>query len=338
MTSKSYPAYNSAFSNLLLKCEEFGIKVEPKFLMCDFELGLRKALRKCFPTSTIAGCYFHYCKALWSYAGSHSLTTAERLQDSIKLVTFLKILAHIEIKDRKELYDDLSSIFKKKDPKFTDMLNYYKNNWLNTFYVESVNVGEEDNTTLLARTNNVCEFYNHRLNQKVAIANPRLSILVNCLLDEELILREFLTKSTVNVPIEPIIPDSFSVKEDELPIGSISKLLEKKKSLGYNLRSIMKDHNFIDECKALVQRCYESVFVSSKEAEEVGTIEENKSVESEGTKNMEQVDDDYDDSNSGKSNFTQNLCKVLEQEKIETENPCIDVLIKVDVSATSSKR
>ena len=120
-------------------------------------------------------------------------------------MTFLKIMAHIEINERKPLFEELCSAFKKKDSKFTNVLNYYKRNWLNTFYVESLDVGEEENSLLIARTNNVCECYNFMLGQKVAITNPRLSILIQCLLEEESRMREYITKCVVNVTIQPPI-------------------------------------------------------------------------------------------------------------------------------------
>ena len=37
---------------------------QPKHIMCDFELGLRSALEVYFPLCTVAGCYFHFCKAV----------------------------------------------------------------------------------------------------------------------------------------------------------------------------------------------------------------------------------------------------------------------------------
>ena len=70
MNSKSYNSYTFVLSNLQLKCEELGVKLAPKYIMFDFETSLRKTIRKCFPESTIAGCYFHYCKALWHYMGA----------------------------------------------------------------------------------------------------------------------------------------------------------------------------------------------------------------------------------------------------------------------------
>lgn len=171
-------------------------------------------------------------------------------------MTFLKIMAHIEINERKPLFEELCSTFKKKDSKFTNVLNYYKRNWLNTFYVESLDVGEEENSLLIARTNNVCECYNFMLGQKVAITNPRLSILIQCLLEEESRMREYITKCVVNVTIQPPIPEGFTVKENELPIASLSKLLQERKTSGYDLRSALKNQRFIEECKILVEKCY----------------------------------------------------------------------------------
>ena len=34
--------------------------------MCNFELGLRKSIKKNFVGCLLQGCYFHFCKAIWA--------------------------------------------------------------------------------------------------------------------------------------------------------------------------------------------------------------------------------------------------------------------------------
>lgn len=160
---------------------------------------------------------------------SHSLTTKDRLHDSIKLATFLKILAHIKIEERDDYFEEVSTLFKTKDKKYVPMLNYYKNTWLKTYYVESMVISTEENQSLITRTNNVCETYNHLLNMRVAITSPRLSILITKLIEEEYCIREYVMKSTVDVSIKSPIPQDFAVSENELPIESLGKLLEEKR-------------------------------------------------------------------------------------------------------------
>ena len=93
---------------------------------------------------------------------------------------------------------------------------------------------------------------------KIAMTSPRLSILVSKLVEEEYIMREFIIKATVNMSIQPPIPREFSVIEDDLPIGSLSKLLEEKRS-SCNFGFVTRDQEFITECKKLVEKCYKVI-------------------------------------------------------------------------------
>ena len=153
MSHKSKAAYEYAFRNLFLICRNLDIKLNPEFIMCDFEAALRKGIIEIFPKAQIVGCYFHYCKALWSYMSHNSLTTKERLNDSIKLMVFLKILAHIEISERKSLFQGIKDLFEKKDKGYKEMLAYYQKNWLNSYFVEPMDIGEgEEDALLIVRT------------------------------------------------------------------------------------------------------------------------------------------------------------------------------------------
>jgi len=321
-----------AFRNLQILCsyKELGINMNPVFIMCDFESALRKALNQCFINAKLAGCYFHYCKALWNYMASHSLTTKERLPNSIKLVTFLKILAHIPIEERVEVFEEICSAFKKQDSKYKEMIDYFERNWLKSYYVESMAPEEENNTSLISRTNNICEFYNHILNQKIGIVSPRLSILVSHLIDEEMQIREYLTKVSVYTSAITLLPQGFTVKEDQLPIGSLTKLLQEKKTSGYNLRSVIKEKEFETECKRLVSRCYEALFLASEDSQDIiEEVDERKEKDQEEERE-ENFNENYRDLN--------NIFVILEKEKDEIENPSIETEDERKLPFKSSKR
>lgn len=44
--------------------EENVFRLEPASLMTDWELGMRNALKICYPHSVLRGCWFHYCNSL----------------------------------------------------------------------------------------------------------------------------------------------------------------------------------------------------------------------------------------------------------------------------------
>jgi len=266
MSHKSYACYQFAFKNLVLIYHAMGYKVKPKYIMCDFEAALRKGLQEYFPSAKIAGCYFHYCKAIWNYMASNGFTSKEMIFNTTKLVTFLKILVHIEAeKDRQEFFKGLKILFSKKDKKYGDVFKYFEKVWLKSYFVEPLKINDDEEFDLIARTNNTCEYYNYSLNQKLKITNPRLSILVTCLLNEEQNIREFISKRTISLDANPPIPKGFVVRDDELPIGSLTKILdEKKRDPTYNLRSLPsrqdQDKEFLIGVQKLVEKCYQTIF------------------------------------------------------------------------------
>jgi len=311
MTHKNILSYRVAFSSLSSLCQELGLTIQPTYIMCDFEAALRSGIRYAFPKAKIAGCYFHYSKAIWHYMASNGLTSKERLHETIKLVTFFKILAHIEIADRKEVFEELTKIFKEKDQRYSKSLDYFKRNWLTTYYVESMKINQEEDFNLINRTNNVCENYNYKLNQKLKITNPRLSILVSYLLDEEFSIREFITKSALNIAVDPPIPNSFAVREDELPIGAITRLLEEKKRADnrYPLKSKLYEKEFLLKVQGLVENCYRIMFMSS-----LNNSDQEENMENQEESKEENQSQEFDE------NYTSRYFSTLEKEKEDFEN------------------
>ena len=60
--SKKPEEYITAFINLLVIANNSKILLSPKFIMTDFESGLRSALKWVFPKATLLGCQFHFVK------------------------------------------------------------------------------------------------------------------------------------------------------------------------------------------------------------------------------------------------------------------------------------
>ena len=71
--------------------------------MCDFELSLRKSIKKNFEGCFLQGCYFHYCKGIWRKIKKYHL-----FKKKLRLKTFIiafALKAYPFIKDKhKEEY------------------------------------------------------------------------------------------------------------------------------------------------------------------------------------------------------------------------------------------
>lgn len=60
MSNRTAESYQAVIEYI----EKNVFKLEPASLMTDWELGMRKALKTCYPNSILRGCWFHYCSSL----------------------------------------------------------------------------------------------------------------------------------------------------------------------------------------------------------------------------------------------------------------------------------
>ena len=64
LAGKSQEVYEELFSQLVVLAPGDFNTFPPNDIMCDFEIGMRKAIELYFPNTVIGGCYFHYNNAL----------------------------------------------------------------------------------------------------------------------------------------------------------------------------------------------------------------------------------------------------------------------------------
>lgn len=60
MSSRKAECYAAVFNFI----DEKIFKLEPSSIMTDWEAGMRKALRSCYPNAMLRGCWYHYCAAI----------------------------------------------------------------------------------------------------------------------------------------------------------------------------------------------------------------------------------------------------------------------------------
>jgi len=100
--TKKKAEYDLAFQNLIFMAKNSGYNLKPQFIMADFEEALRNSLKTAFPEAEILGCQFHFMKALWKKATKIGLKVKERKLQTKTLITFLMILVHSNINERKK--------------------------------------------------------------------------------------------------------------------------------------------------------------------------------------------------------------------------------------------
>lgn len=103
--------------------------------MLDYEKGLRKSLRKCFPQTNLKGCWFHYCQAIRRKISTKfkSIMTSVRSNKAFALL-YHKILA-IPLLPAYGILDVFGSIkhemkLHDKDGNVDKFLQYFEKEWL----------------------------------------------------------------------------------------------------------------------------------------------------------------------------------------------------------------
>ena len=136
MEGKNESLYEAVFSTLMAICNGYNISIKPLKIMSDFESALRNALKQVFPSVELNGCFFHYCQCLWLHASKLGLRAPSRILDTKKLIALLKILPHIDLQDRKDIFSEIKTTYKSKDKPFKDFFSYYQNNWLENYTIK----------------------------------------------------------------------------------------------------------------------------------------------------------------------------------------------------------
>ena len=176
MSNKSERLYTIVLDNVLKILKLFNIDINSitNLMMSDFEIALRNSIKNSFPQAILDGCFFHYSKLLWKYAKRLGLCSKNNLKKTKLFIFLLKIFPYIKLDEKKEYFTEIDEHFK-IDNKYNKFLIYYKNNWLNSSFVNMDVINRDE---YLNRTNNYLESFHHALNNTIESFHPRISYLV----------------------------------------------------------------------------------------------------------------------------------------------------------------
>ena len=98
LTSKNEELYTEAFEHLIRLIQSHtNIKsFDDVKITADFELGLRKSIKKVFRGSLLNGCFFHYCKAIWKKIKALHLFKKENRINTLIIAFILKAYPFIK--------------------------------------------------------------------------------------------------------------------------------------------------------------------------------------------------------------------------------------------------
>ena len=178
LNSKSEEIYNEVFYKIiqLIKYHTNLKSFEDIKIMSDFEIGLRKAIKKNFELCLLDGCYFHYCKAIWKKIKKLNLFKKKLRYNTIIIFFVMKVYPYIKTDKREKYYEKLEIFAENLGDNYIKLLKYFKKYWKDC---ELFNFTNLNNKIIENRTNNICESFHHKLNKKISHFHPKMSFLVD---------------------------------------------------------------------------------------------------------------------------------------------------------------
>lgn len=82
MTNKTHQCYLSVLNYI----EENIFEMEPAEFISDFEGGMRKAIKICYPNSLLRGCWYHFCCAVSRNINQHGLIMLLRTNPNARMI------------------------------------------------------------------------------------------------------------------------------------------------------------------------------------------------------------------------------------------------------------
>jgi hypothetical protein len=138
-----------------------GHQLQPRRVICDFELALKNAIETELPRSRISGCYFHFCQSLWRKVQELGLSRAYTRRRRVKkCIRKCMALGHLPLPLVRNNFRLLTTAREtrrlvRRYPALQEFFQYVERNYINgQFEPRMWNVFERTNDN---RTNNYVE-------------------------------------------------------------------------------------------------------------------------------------------------------------------------------------
>lgn len=143
MTRKTSECYKAVFDFI----ERNLFKLQPNEIITDYENGMRKAIKECWPEVELHGCWFHYCQAIRKRCRKHNLTKLLKKNRSAKIIQkSIMSLPLLPAELIKEGYDCIKKFARKKRQfkRFNALFKYFERYWLkqvpNAYFIYFSNI------------------------------------------------------------------------------------------------------------------------------------------------------------------------------------------------------
>lgn len=178
------------YRTVLCKIKEMQLNIRPQSVLCDFEIGLFKAVKNTFPETKVIGCFFHLGQILWRKIQELRLTEVYRASEVTRLQCKMIIaLAFVPIRDVQFSFEIIAEDFAEE---LQPLLIYWEKNYIGRrllnipprFPIENWNLFDRTLQNL-PRTNNSVEAWHNSFKTSVACHHPAVNKLIDHLKKEQ---------------------------------------------------------------------------------------------------------------------------------------------------------
>jgi len=179
-SSKSKVTYDLLYVNLKISFGAVGLVPRPRSFNVDFELAHMLAIRIHYPNSSIHGCYFHFCHAIYRKVQELGLAPAF-CSSPVFHLWVKKILAcpYLPLDSMEDYFIEDILVFASNNdeirdlPGFDAFADYVTSQWFeNPSIPQSVwNIHDREDDD---RTNNCCETWHSKWNRKDGTQHPHV--------------------------------------------------------------------------------------------------------------------------------------------------------------------
>jgi hypothetical protein len=148
--------------------------------VCDFEAGIWQSIRLVLPEAHLRGCIFHFTQALWRKVQAFGLVPAYNEQGPVyRYIRRMMALPFLPAEQIRPAFDKLATMT--EDATMLIFVNYIEATWMRSTVWP---VANWSCFLVPIRTNNDCEGWHRRLNQRAERRQMQLYVLAPLLHQE----------------------------------------------------------------------------------------------------------------------------------------------------------
>lgn len=182
LPNKQECSYKYLFDALRNKCNSFGLDLNPKVIVADFEIAIHNAVRTVFPNSRVIGCRFHLAQAWFRKIQNLGLVPDYKDENST-IGKWLRYVFGLPFLDPSEVGNSFAFDFAEiqpQDERVSRFADYLVDNYINEEAVFPPSLWSELSDSL-ERSTNACESFHAKFNASFYSNHPTIFTFIETL-------------------------------------------------------------------------------------------------------------------------------------------------------------